>query len=201
MRRLLFLIVAAAGVVAAQDPPACVGRLNYVSGSVSFQPGGVNDWVPATINRPLTAGDQLYADTGARAEVHVPGIVLRLGSQTAFEFMNLDDRSTQLRLSEGTLNVRVFRLDQGIEIDTPNLAFTIREPGEYRIDTNLETFETYVMVRAGGGDITANAGAFPVRVAEQAVVSGQDGARYNLYQAPGYDDFDNWVMARDRREE
>src|SRR5215831_3085254 len=119
MRRLLFLIVAAAGVVAAQDPPACVGRLNYVSGSVSFQPGGVNDWVPATINRPLTAGDQIYADAGARAEIHVPGAAFRLGSQTAFEFMNLDDSNTQVRLSEGSLDVRVRRLNQNFEVDTP----------------------------------------------------------------------------------
>jgi hypothetical protein len=60
---------------------------------VSFQPGGINDWVPATINRPLTVGDQLYADAGARAEVHSFGAAFQLGSQTAFEFMNLDDRS------------------------------------------------------------------------------------------------------------
>jgi hypothetical protein len=41
----------------------------------------------AAINRPLTAGDQIYADAGARAEIHVPGTAFRLGSQTAFEFM------------------------------------------------------------------------------------------------------------------
>src|SRR5579863_6690255 len=98
-------MIAIAGVVAAQDPPTRVGRLNYESGSVSFQPGGVNDWVPATINRPLTVGDQIYADAGARAEIHIPGTAFWLGSKTAFEFMNLDDRNTQVRLSEGTLNV------------------------------------------------------------------------------------------------
>jgi hypothetical protein len=201
MRRLLFLIVAAAGAVAAQDPPTCVGRLNYVSGSVSFQPGGVNDWVPATINRPLTVGDQLYADAGARAEIHVPGTALRIGSQTAFEFMNLDDRFTQVRLSEGTLNVRVYRLNEVIEIDTPNLAFAITRPGEYRIDTNPDTFETFVTVRDGQGEVTANAEAFSVHAEEQAMVTRPDGAQYNIYRAPGYDDFDNWALARDRRED
>jgi hypothetical protein len=201
VRRFLFLIVVVAGVLAAQDPPARVGRLNYVSGSVSFQPGGVNDWVPAAINRPLTVGDQLYADTGARAEVHIPGAAFRLGSQTAFEFMNLDDRNTQLRLSEGTLNVRVRRLNENFEVDTPNLAFTIMSPGEYRINANPDTYETYVTVRQGEGQVTGNAGTFSVHAEEQAVVSGQDGAQFNLYQAPQYDDFDDWALSRDRRED
>ena len=117
-QRLLFLMIAIAGVVAAQDPPTRIGRLNYVSGSVSFQPGGVDDWVPATINRPLTVGDQLYADAGARAEIQVPGTVFRLGSTTAFEFLNLDDRNTQVRLSEGALDVRVRRLKDNLEVDS-----------------------------------------------------------------------------------
>jgi len=200
-RRLLFLILSAAGIVAAQDPPARVGRLNYVSGSVSFEPAGVTDWVPATINRPLTIGDQLYADAGARAEIHVPGVALRLGPQSAFEFMNLDNSNTQVRLSEGTLEMRVYRLNQNLEVDTPNLAFTITRPGEYRIDTNPDTFETYVTLRAGEGRVTANSGAFSVHAQQQAIVSGQDGSQYNVYQAPGYDDFDNWVVSRDQRED
>jgi len=171
-----------------------------VSGSVSFQPGGVNDWVPVTINRPLTVGDQLYADSNARAEIHVPGTVFRIGSQTAFAFMSLDDRSTQVRLSEGTLNVRVRRLNENLEVDTPNLAFTIRSPGEYRIDTNPDNYETFVTVRDGEGQVTGNAGTFRVHVNEQAVVTGQDATQFNVNQAAAYDDFDSWVMTRDRRE-
>src|SRR5258708_18911064 len=160
LRRLIFVVVAAAGIAAAQDPPTLVGRLNHVEGSVSFQPGGVNDWVPATINRPLTAGDQIYAAAGARAEIHVPGTAFRLGSQTAFEFMNLDDRNVQVRLSEGTLNLHVRRLDrnQNLEIDTPNLALSIDRPGDYRIDANPDTSETYVTVRNGDAQFTGNAG-------------------------------------------
>jgi hypothetical protein len=201
LRRLIFVVVAAAGIAAAQDPPTLVGRLNHVEGSVSFQPGGVNDWVPATINRPLTAGDQIYADAGARAEIHVPGTAFRLGSQTAFEFMNLDDRNVQVRLSEGTLNIHALRLDANVEIDTPNLAFQIERPGVYRIDTNPNTNETYVTVRTGEGQVTSNTGAFPVHMREQAIVTGQDEqVQYNVYQAPGFDEFDTWATSRDRRE-
>jgi len=90
-QRLLTVALAFAGALAAQDLPSRAGRFSYVSGAVSFQPAGVTDWVAATVNRPLTMGDRLYADSGARAEVHVPGAAFRLGDRTAFEFMNLDD--------------------------------------------------------------------------------------------------------------
>ena len=59
----------------AQDPPGRVARLSYSVGSVSFQPGGEGDWVQAVANRPLTTGDNLWADKDSRAEL-----------QTGFDF-------------------------------------------------------------------------------------------------------------------
>jgi len=61
-----------------------------------------------------------------------------LSAYTAFEFLNLDDQTVQIRLSEGTLMVRLRDLaqDQIFEVDTPNLAFTLDRPGEYRIDVD-----------------------------------------------------------------
>ncbi len=200
---LLLSIVATAGVLVAQDAPTRVGRLNYISGSVSFQPDGVTEWVPAAVNRPLTIGDQLFADSGAQAEIHVPGAAFHLGSQTAFQFLNLDDSNVQVRLSEGSLHVRVRRLPggQNFEIDTPTLAFSIQGPGDYRIDTDPDASETYVTVRDGNGQVTGNAGTFPVGAGQQAVINGQDQTQYNIYAAPGADDFDNWAQSRDHRED
>src|SRR5579862_2762372 len=123
-----------------QDPPTRVARLNYSSGSVSFQPGGEGDWVTAVQNRPLTTGDNLWADQNSRAEVHVGSTAIRMASETSLTFLDLDDHTTQLRLSLGTLLIRVRHLDDGdlFEVDTPNLAFTIQSAGEYRIDVNSE---------------------------------------------------------------
>jgi hypothetical protein len=55
------------------DPPGRVAKLNYLEGSVSFQPGGENDWVSAALNRPLATGDNLWADEDSRAEVQAGG--------------------------------------------------------------------------------------------------------------------------------
>lgn len=199
---VLMFIGATASSIFAQDPPSRAGRLNYISGSVSFQPGGVDQWVAATVNRPLTVGDQLFADDGARAEVHIPGTAFRLGSRTSFQFLNLDDQTAQVKLSEGTLNIHVRRLEGTLEVDTPNTAYTIQAPGDYRVDTNPDTFETDVTARRGEGQITSVSGsAFGVHAGQEAVISGQDGAQYNVYGAQGDDDFDNWVRTRDDRDD
>src|SRR5215472_8377425 len=173
-KRLLWLPVFVCGVAMAQDPPSLAGRLSYTSGSVSFQPGGVDNWVQATRNRPLTVGDQLFADQGAQAEVEIPQADFRLGSRTAFQFLNLDDRNAQVKVSEGTLAIHVRALNQNIEVDTPNAAFTVSAPGDYRIDANADNNQTYITSRNGEGQVTANGGSFTLRQGQQTVIAGQD---------------------------
>jgi len=49
------------------DPPYRVARLGYISGSVSFSPAGEDEWVNASLNRPLVTGDRLWVVPGGRA--------------------------------------------------------------------------------------------------------------------------------------
>jgi hypothetical protein len=194
----------ALGMAAAQnDPPGRAGRLNFISGAVSFQPGGVDDWVDATINRPLTTGDHLWTDRGARAEVHVGAAALRLNSETVFEFLNLDDKNVQIRLGQGSLTVRLRRLDEdeSFEVDTPNLAFSLLRPGEYRIDANPDNQTTTVTVRGGEGEVTGGNQAFSIHARQQARVSGTGSVTYDVADAPPPDAWDRWCLGRDQREE
>src|SRR5258708_6599556 len=203
-RRVLLFAIASAVLLSAQtDPPGRVGRLSYINGAVSFRPGDIEDWVPADINRPLTTGDHLWIDEGARAELHIGAAALRLNSRTAFEFLNLDDGSTQIRLTEGSLNIRVRSLDQNetFEVDTPSLVFSVLRPGEYRIDVNPDTETTRIIVRFGEGEVTGGGQAFTVHPREQAQVSGGDSLSYNVLYAPPPDEWDNWCNGRDRRED
>ena len=203
-QRLLLLSLTAAGFAAAQDdPPGRVGRLNYISGTVSFQPGGVDDWVTANLNRPLTTGDHLWVDRDSRAELHLGSSALRLSPRTLFQFLNLDDRTTQIRLSEGTLIVRLRQLDQDevFEVDTPNLAFSLLRPGEYRIDANPDNETTTITVRGGEGEVTGGGQAFPVRSDDMARVTGNDSVTYDMLRAQSPDYFEEWAMSRDRQED
>jgi hypothetical protein len=117
------------------DPPSRVGRLSYVRGAVSFVPAGENDWVEAQVNRPLITGDKLWTDHDSRAELEIGSSAIRIDEQTSFDFLNLDDQTAQVELTQGSLNLRVRRLydNQVYEIDTPTLAFVINRVGEYRV--------------------------------------------------------------------
>ncbi len=130
------LAVSACLLMAQADPPGRVARLSYVYGAASFRPGGVDDWAPVDFNRPLTTGDHVFVDFAGTAELQIGNAALRMNTASSLEFLNLDDSNVQLRLTEGSLIVRLRYLgDQdSFEVDTPNLAFSLLRPGEYRID-------------------------------------------------------------------
>jgi hypothetical protein len=138
------------------DPPGRVARLGYMQGSVSFQPAGEPDWVQAVPNRPMTTGDQLWADQDSRAEVELGSAVIRLAPNTGFSFLNLDDRTVQIQVTSGSLNISVRRLnrDDVFEVDTPNLAFSVFRPGHYRVEASADGDYTVVSVREGEGEST-----------------------------------------------
>jgi hypothetical protein len=183
------------------DPPGRVARLSYIHGVVSFNPAGTDDWTSAVVNRPLTIGDKLWTDSGARAELNLGTAAIRLGDQTGFSFLNLDDRATQIRLTEGSLSVRVRRLDQDevVEIDTPNLAFSILGPGIYRINVNQAGDGTMIAVQSGEGEVTGGGSAYTIRAGESGMFSGVDQLRADMQGSPGADEFDRWSQERDRR--
>jgi hypothetical protein len=202
--RIVLLGAIAVFLATAQtDPPGRVGRLNFSNGQVSFRTADVEDWVPAEINRPLTSGDHLWTDEGARAELHIGTAALRLNSRTAFEFLNLNDDTVQIRLTEGSLIVHLRALGERetFEVDTPNTSVSLLRTGEYRIDVNPDNFVTRVTVRGGEGEVTGSDQAFPVHAGEEARVSGSDSLSYDTSGARPPDEWDNWSRGRDQREE
>ncbi|MGO9084435.1 MAG: DUF6600 domain-containing protein [Candidatus Sulfotelmatobacter sp.] len=186
-----------------QDPPARVARLNYSQGSVSFRPAGEDDWVAAVPNRPIVAGDDLWADEDSRAEVHVGSAAIRLGAQTGITFLALDDLNTQIRLAQGSLIVRVRHVDDDdtYEIDTPNVAFTLLQPGEYRVDVSQDGSQTVTTVFHGHGRVTGGGFTYAVVAGQSATFTGSDHLDYDLEQLPGQDQFDDWAFDRDGTED
>src|SRR2546423_2208069 len=183
------------------DPPSRVGRLSFLSGGVSFRPASVDDWTDATINYPLHGGDHLWTDADARAELTVGSNAIRLAPQSAFGFLALDDRTTQVRLSQGSLEVRVRNLgdDDSFEIDTPTGAVSLLRPGTYRVDVDPTGDTTTLTVRHGQADVTAAGSAFPVHSGDAAVVAGGGAPSYDMRDAARPDARGEWWGARGRR--
>jgi hypothetical protein len=185
------------------DPPGRVARLGHIEGSVSFQPAGESDWVEAVGNRPMTTGDKLWADRDSRAEVQLGSATIDLAANTGFSFLNLDDRTVQIQLSAGSINVRVYDLDPDTEyeIDTPNQAFTIRRPGRYRVESSENGDYTVVTIREGEGESTGSGQSYTIHQGQRVTFRGTTSLNADVEQVGDQDDFDRWSYDRERRYE
>jgi hypothetical protein len=134
---------------ATPDPPGRAARLQFTTGSVSVQPQGTGDWVTGEINRPLTNSDNVWADKDSRAEISIGSGIARIGSESSLTVTDITDNFVQLQLHQGALNVHVRRLndDEKYEVDTPNQAFTVLKPGDYRFDVDSDGDKTVITVR------------------------------------------------------
>jgi hypothetical protein len=183
------------------DPPGRVARLGYLQGSVSFLPAGETDWVGAVPNRPMSTGDQLWTDENSRAEVQLGSAVIRLAPLTTFSFLNLDDDTVQIQLTSGAINVTVrwLRDQEDFEVDTPNQAFNVFQPGHYRVEASADGTYTVISVRAGEGAATGGGQTFALRGGQRATFSGTDSLYADVEPIYGPDEFDTWSEGRDHR--
>ena len=77
-----------------------------------------------------------------------------------------------VQLVAGGLNIHVRNLypDEIFEIDTPNVAFTIRQPGDYRVDVN--DAQTKIFIWGGAAEISGDGRTVPLRAKDLAVITG-----------------------------
>ena len=197
----ILMVTFPVAAAADDDPPGRVARIRYLQGSVSFQPAGESDWVSAVSNRPMTTGDQLWADADSRAEVQIGSAIIRVDANTGFSFLNLDDRTVQIQLTAGTLNLRVQRLsrDEIFEVDTPNQAFSVTQPGQYRVEAGTDGNSSMVIVRQGQGEVTGGGRTYNVQSGQSGTFTGTDSVDGYVSAAGDPDDFDNWGQSRDRQ--
>jgi hypothetical protein len=184
------------------DPPNRVGRLNLINGTVSFHTESVDDWAPATLNYPLTIGDHLWTDKDGQAEVHVGSTAIRLASNTEISFLDLNDQTIQIRLSTGSLNLRLRHLgpNEAIELDTPEASLSLLQAGSFRIDVQ-QSGDSTVTVRSGEVEATVGSSVFPLHLGQTAAITGLDSPSYQVTSAPPLDDWDSWCQVRDQKED
>jgi hypothetical protein len=151
----------------------------------------------------MITGDDIWTDVDSRAEAHVGSAAIRMGPQTGITFLTLDDNTTQIRLAQGSIIVRVRHVDDDdtYEIDTPNIAFSLLQPGEYRIDVSEDGSQTTTTTWHGRGRVTGGGFSYTVVAGQSASFTGSDHLDYDLEQVPAQDNFDEWAFDRDARED
>lgn len=183
------------------DPASRVARISYLQGSVSMQIGNSDEWAQARINRPLTSSDQVWTDTGSRAELQIGMATIHLDQNTQLGLMELSDNVLQVQLNQGVLNLTVRGMDNAdtIEIDTPNSSITIPEPGSYRVEVSDNDDLTIVQVRNGSANVAGERQQYSVRENEQLRLRGSDRLNAQFDDLDRMDEFDQWVAARNSR--
>ena len=183
------------------DPPSRAARLQLMDGSVSVQPHGTDDWVAGAINRPLTNSDNVWADKNSRAEINAGSGLIRINSESSLTLTNVSENAVQLQLHQGAMNLHVRHLEDGetYEVDTPNQAFTVLKPGDYRFDVNPDADTTVITVWQGEGESSGQGPAVRIRENEQARFSNGNSMTNQIHAAPALDAFDEWAQSRDHR--
>ena len=182
------------------DPPTRAARLSYVEGAVSVQPAGIDDWTAATINRPLTGGDQLWSDRGSRAEIDFGTATVSIADSTSLALLNLGDRRRAAASSAPappTSRCANWIAAAAFEIDAPNASVSLVRPGSYRIGVD-GAGNTTVAIRSGQVQVVTSAG-------QSVILRGGQGAQFasggdvDVATVAAADDFDRWCAQREQR--
>ena len=135
--RILLVATCLAGAAAhaQEDPPARVGRVAEVAGTVrTLDAEGA--WTDVVRNQTLSTGDRITTDPASGATLQFGSTVVRLGADTDLAVTQLDDQRIRLRFDHGQLAVRVRSDDIPGElfIDTEEGAWVPHHAGQYRFD-------------------------------------------------------------------
>lgn len=132
----LLLALPASQSRAQADPPMQAGRLSYVSGSVSVQPVGIDDWGQADVNLPLGPGDRLFTDVDGRAEIEIGRTFIRLAPNTDLSVVDVNPSGISIGVAQGSVLVRTLGLwpGQSVHVNTPSGSATLNQPGQLRAD-------------------------------------------------------------------
>ena len=193
----------APGEAAGEEPLAAVtpARVSDTSGEVSFWRPGTEGWEPAAPNTPLAPGDVLATGAQGNVEIQVgPRAFVRAAEGTQLVLDHHEAGFMVFRLTAGhaALDLRELAPGFGVELDTPNAAFTLERPGYYHAHVTPES----TAFRAHGGHATltlASGASSPVSANQQVVVTGSDGVRVEMGAAPGLSPWDRWVRQRTDR--
>jgi len=182
------------------DPPTRVARVSELSGPVSVQQAGLDDWSAASRNLPLKGGDALWAGPNARAEVQIGSTGLRTREGTSLSILRVNDRFFQVGLDQGSMVVHILpgEFPDNAEVDTPAGAVNLTQAGTYRVDMDPALPEGSVTVRSGQASISLEGEVIPVGPGERILLAGGAEPTYQVEKALEPDAFEAWGDGRDR---
>jgi hypothetical protein len=181
------------------DPPAEVARVGVLVGNVSVEPASVDQFSAAQVNDPLTTGDRIYTDVGGNAELATGQAAIRLGQQTDLTVTALTDPLEQFGLAQGSVHLRSFAMPPGttVELDTPNVAVTVLQRGDVRVDVDAESGTTTVELVSGEVQVDGNGFQQVLDPGQRVQLTGSDPVEAQTLEEPVADGLDAFSNDRD----
>ena len=203
--RSLFVTACLAGAAAhaQEDPPARVGRVAEIAGTVrTINSEGA--WADILRNQPLSTGDRLTTDKSGHATLQFGSTVVRVGPDSDLTVTQLDDQKIRLHFDHGQLALRV-RSDDilgELFVETDEGAWVPHHPGQYRFD---RVAHQALAAQAWSGDMLLEApdSSLPVVAPQRAEVwrtGAQQATHYRLVPAVK-DAFGDAVLAADKADD
>ena len=184
------------------DPPGRVGSITLLAGPVTLTDLASGSREEAVLNWPLTGGWRIDAGRAARAEVRIGSTVLRLDEETTVDFVRIDDRFMQLAVLRGAVALRLRNPEvlAELEVLTQRERIVFEQTGSFRIDVDRVPGVTAVTAFSGRALVATASGSFVIGAGQRGEVTAAPNFRFQIVAAAA-DRFDDWVAARDRREE
>lgn len=197
---LLALALASVSIHAQDDPPDQAGRLSYVTGNVSVQPAGTQDWGQAYPNLPIGPGDRLYTDDSGMAEIQIGRSYLRIGPDSDVTLTTVAPDRYVVAIGQGSVHVRSFGFWQGqtLYIQSPNGSLAVNQPAEFRVDTIPSDDATVYTAYAGAPYVYSYPDLqVPVQAGQALELFGSNPVATQWLEPAGFDNLDNWSRSRD----
>ena len=187
---------------AQDDPPAQAGRLSLVSGTVSIQQVGSDDWGQAVPNLPLGPGDRIFTDVDGRAEIQIGQTYIRVGPNSDVSFVADTPHGISIGLAQGVVHLRTFGLwpGQRVYVNTPSGTGSVDSAGEeLRVDVLPDegaAIFTNLGAQAFAGGPGYGSTLYPGQCLE---LVGSNPVYPQWLQPADWDDLDTWSQRRDQQ--
>ena len=198
-----FLTITTSSLYGQDDPPDQAGRLSYISGTVSIQQVGSDDWGQAMPNYPLGPGDRVVTDSDGRAEIQVGQAYLRIGPNSDVSFVGVTPRAISFGVAQGSIHLHALGLWPGqvFEVNTPSGGGGVDTAGEeLRVDVlpseGAAIFSNMGLQAFAGGP---GMGAVTIRTGQAVELIGSNPVYPQWLQMAIPDDLDRWSQQRDRQ--
>lgn len=189
----LLALLVAGPALAQKMPPARVGRIALVDGTIAFHMQSDTEWSKAGLNYPVASGGSFWTDPQSRAQLRIGPDTIDMDHNTEVDITLLDERAMQISVPQGRIELHLHKLenDQSAEIDIARGSVRVLREGVYDIAAGGDDEPSRVAVFSGRTRIFGNGLDAEVRRGNAAVLAGTNPVTVS-YERAEPDEFADW---------